>query len=59
MPERAVINDPDYWRKRAEEMRALSEEMNSVEGKRMLLKLAAEYEELAERAEERKHQPEA
>jgi hypothetical protein len=35
-------------------MRALSEETNSVEGRRMLLKLAAEYEELAKRAEEHK-----
>jgi hypothetical protein len=59
MPERAVITDPEHWRKRAEEMRALSKEMNSAEGRRMLLKLAAEYEELAKIAEERKRQPDA
>ena len=51
MPERAVINDPDYWRKRAEEMRALSETMDDVEARAIMLRLAEDYDKLADRAE--------
>ena len=41
----------DHWRKRAEELRALAAEATDAEEKQMLLKLIAEYERLAERAE--------
>jgi len=48
-----LMSNPDHWRKRAEEMQALALEMSRPEDKRLMLKLAGEYEMLAKRAEER------
>jgi hypothetical protein len=48
-----LVNNPDHWRKRAEEMRALALETTYPGGKQLMLKLAWEYEMLAKRAEER------
>ena len=45
--------DPGHWRKRGAEMRALADEANNPESKRMMLRLAEDYDELAKRAEER------
>ena len=47
------VNDPAYWRKRAEETRALADEMTDVLAKIRMLKLVRDYEELAIRAEKR------
>jgi hypothetical protein len=47
------INDPEYWRKRAEEARALATQMNDPMSKEMMLGIAKDYERLAERAAER------
>jgi len=47
------VNDPEYWRKRAEESRALADEMTDVLAKLRMLKLVQDYEELAVRAENR------
>jgi hypothetical protein len=47
-----LINDPAHWRKRAEEMRTHAHETRHPEGKRMMLKLAGDYDKLAKRAEE-------
>ena len=41
----------DHWRKRAEELRTLAAEATDAGEKQLLLKLIAEYEHLAERAE--------
>ncbi len=50
---RSTINDPEHWRKRGDEMRALALEMVDSKAKRIMLKLAAEYERLMKkRAEE-------
>src|SRR5262249_16700830 len=49
----SYINDPDHWRQRAEEMRALAAEMNEEERKTVMLRLAADYDRLAERAAQR------
>ena len=45
-----VSKDPAHWRERADEMRAAAMEMTDVEGKETLLKIAADYDRLAERA---------
>ena len=44
------INDPKHWRDRAKEARALAEQMDDPEGKRMMLRVADDYERLAQRA---------
>ena len=47
------INDPKHWRDRAEEARAVAEEMTDPDSKRKMLRIADDYEELARRAEKR------
>jgi hypothetical protein len=49
----ASINDPKHWRGRAEEARAVADELIDPEARRMMLRIADDYEELASRAEER------
>ena len=47
------FNDPGHWRARAIEARAVAEHLNDPISKEMMLKVAADYEKLAKRAEER------
>jgi hypothetical protein len=48
------INDPKHWRHRAAEARAMAESLtDDPEAKQQMLKVAADYEKLAKRAEER------
>jgi hypothetical protein len=51
------LNDPEYWRQRAIEMRVFAEDMIDAESKRMILEVADGYERLAVRAEERQIKP--
>jgi hypothetical protein len=44
-------NDPQHWRDRAAQMRALAVEMGDTEAATLMRDLAADYEKLAERAE--------
>ena len=47
------INDPKHWRARAEEARTVADDMTDEKSKQMMLRIAADYEELARRAEQR------
>jgi hypothetical protein len=43
-------NDPQRWRDHPDEMRSLASETNDPESKRIMLRLANDYELLARRA---------
>ena len=47
------LEDVERWRNRAEEMRIIAEEMISESNKEVALRLAADYDRLADLAEER------
>jgi hypothetical protein len=51
----APMPDAQYWRDRAEEVRASAEAMHDPVARQTLLKIAEEYERLAERAARRAH----
>jgi hypothetical protein len=49
----SYINDPQHWRDRADEMRGLAAQMKEADAKATMLRLAADYDKLAERAARR------
>jgi hypothetical protein len=49
----SFINDPEHWRQRADEARSVAEQMNEPQSKEAMLRIAKDYERLAERAEQR------
>ena len=44
------FNDPKYWHQRAEEARAMAKQMSSELSKKMMLKVADDYDRLAIKA---------
>ena len=53
----SFINDPDHWRQRAEQMRALAAEMVDPKTRQTMLQLALDDERLAVRAIRRSEEP--
>ena len=47
------IDDPEFWRFRAEEVRSIADDMKGVEAKAMMTRLAAAYERIADVLEQR------
>jgi DNA-binding ferritin-like protein len=52
-----ITDDPDYWRKRAEEARTLAEQMAEAHTKSLMLGIAASYEKIAKWAEQHRDEP--
>jgi HEPN domain-containing protein len=50
MPDVAHLNDPEHWRQRAKESRAPDEQMSDERAKKIMLRIADDYVELAVRA---------
>jgi hypothetical protein len=48
----AILNSHD-WRKRAEQMRTLADDMNDLIARTAMLQIASDYDHMAERADER------
>jgi hypothetical protein len=48
-----LYNDPEHWRKRAEDARALARLMSDPIGKEAMMEIADKYDRLAARAVER------
>ena len=53
----SFINDPEHWRQRAEQMRALAQEIGDAQTQQTMLQLARDYERLAQRAVQRSGEP--
>ena len=53
------VNDPAYWRQRAEETRALADQLDDPVAKQTMLEIALAYEQVAALAEARllAHEP--
>jgi hypothetical protein len=47
------FNDPKFWHERAEEARVLAEQMSDETAKKMMLRIAEDYDKLAVRASQR------
>jgi hypothetical protein len=52
-----TTDDPEYWRSRAEEARAIAVQMKGVHTKAVMLGIAQDYEKLAQRAKQRAGKP--
>jgi len=52
MPE-SILDDPEHWRERAEEARTLADQLSDPESKRTMLRIANDYERMAEHAKVR------
>jgi hypothetical protein len=48
-----IFDNPKHWRQRAEQARALAEQMSDLASREMMLGIVKDYEQLAERAEQR------
>jgi hypothetical protein len=46
------LDDPEYWRDRAEQVRALTDEVSNQRARDAILRIVADYELLAIRAQE-------
>ena len=49
----SILDNPEHWQDRAEEARSIAEQMSDRDSKRMMLRIAEDYERLAAHARRR------
>jgi hypothetical protein len=49
----SLLNDPQHWRERAREARAIAEETDNPMVRRSMFRIAEEYDRVAEKAAQR------
>ena len=54
MPDHKLVDDPEFWRSRAEVARAMAQEMKDRHSKAIMDRIADDYESLAQHAEQRR-----
>jgi hypothetical protein len=54
MSRRHLVDDPEFWRSRAEEVRAIAADMTEAKSKAIMDRIADDYERLAKHAETRR-----
>jgi hypothetical protein len=53
MAHQSLLDDPEYWRDRAEQVHALADQVSNQKVRDALLRIVADFELLAFRAQER------
>lgn len=48
-----ILNEPEHWRQRAAEARAIAEQMSSPEAKATMLRIVEGYDKMEQHAAER------
>ena len=48
-----LLDNPGYWQARAEEARVVAESLQDPTSREIMLRIASDYERMAEKAEER------
>ena len=51
---RNLVDDPEFWRSRAEEVRAVAEDLIDADAKAIMNRIADDYERLAKHAQQRR-----
>ena len=54
MPHHHLVDDPEFWRSRAEQARVIADDMKEAEAKAIMERIANDYERLAKRAARRR-----
>jgi hypothetical protein len=49
----SILDDPEHWRQRAKEARSVAEQLTDPTSKAAMLRIAADYERIAEQAQVR------
>jgi DNA-binding ferritin-like protein len=49
----SILDNPGHWQERAEQARSIAEQMADPDSKRMMLRIAEDYERLAAQARRR------
>jgi hypothetical protein len=50
----SILDEPKHWLERAEEARSIADQLSDPESRRMMMRIAEDYERLANHARRRK-----